>query len=112
MISVSNTQAKKTTADQEPDQAAMAQQAQVDEATGTPRSFEFDGHTYELLDGQPSPKAITYLARWQVDDENLAMVLAVVEMIGQSQWQQWCERHPSTRINDFWMKLNEVAGGN
>lgn len=89
---------------------ADAQQAQVDEATGAGgRSFEFDGYTYTVLDGQPSPKAVTYIARWTVDDENLAMVLAIVEMVGQDQWATWCGRHESSRINDFWQAMNQAA---
>jgi hypothetical protein len=94
---------------QRPD-AKAAQDAQQAEATGTPRTFEFDGHTYELLDGQPSPKALTYVARWQVDDENMAMVLAMRERIG-DQWDLWCERHRSEQMLDFWLQLNKVAGG-
>lgn len=88
-----------------------AQEAQVAEAEGKSRSFEFDGHTYELLDGQPSPRALTYVARWQVDDENLALVLGIREMVGELQWEDWCARHRSERMLDFWLQLNKVAGG-
>lgn len=90
---------------------ATVQAAQQAEATGQPRSFEFDGHTYEILDGQPSPRALTYVARWQVDDENLALVLGIREMVGDAQWDVWCDRHRSEQLLDFWLQLNRVAGG-
>ena len=98
----------------EPDEAQArkdAQEAQQAEAQGKPRSFDFDGHTYDLLDGQPSPRALTYVARWQVDDENLALVLGIREMIGDYQWDLWCDRHKSEQMLDFWLLLNKVAGG-
>lgn len=91
--------------------AEQIQQAQIAEANGTARSFDFEGYDYHLLEGQPSPKALTYVARWQVDDENLAMVLAMVEMLGSTQWEAWCRRHSSEQLMPFWLKLNRAAGG-
>lgn len=93
------------------DDKKTAQQAQVAEAEGQARSLEFEGFTYELLDGQPSPKALTYVARWQIDDENMALILSLREMLGEGQWDLWCARHDSTVIMDFWVRLNRLAGG-
>ncbi len=105
---MSNTQKVKT---EEQQDAARSQQAQVGEASGASPTIQFEGHVYQLLDGQPSPKALTYIARWQVDDENLAMLLAVVEMLGQDQWDLWCRRHSSEQILPFWLELNRTTGG-
>ena len=108
----SNTPRKK--AEPKPDtneDGAAIQSAQDAEANDTPRTVEFDGHTYNVRDNQPSPKAITYIARWEVDDENLAMVLAIVEMVGQGEWARWCDNHASERINDFWLALNRAVTG-
>lgn len=88
---------------------ADAQAAQIDEATGADRTFTYEGDSYRVLDGQPSPKAITYIARWTVNEERLAMVLAIVEMIGQEQWELWCERHGSDKINEFWLAVDAAA---
>lgn len=93
----------------EADEKAAAQAAQQAEAQETPRTVDFDGHTYTILDGQPSPKAITYIARYAVDDEQLAFVPAMVEMIGREQWAAWCERHTSSQMMDFWEALNEAS---
>jgi hypothetical protein len=93
------------------DEQKAAQDAQVAEAEGAPKRAEFDGFTYELREGQPSPRALTYVARWQVDDENMAIVLALREMLGEAQWEAWCARHKSEQLLDFWLLLNKVAGG-
>ncbi len=109
MTDTKNT-AKATDNGQGDDDKAAAQAAQQAEATGDPRRFDFDGHTYEILEGQPSPRALTYIARWTVDDENLAMILALREMLGEAQWELWGTRHRSERINDFWFEVNKAAG--
>ncbi len=92
------------------DQAA-AQAAQVAEANGDPRTIDFHGFTYEVAPEQPSPRALEYVARWSVDDERMAMVLAIKEMIGARQWSEWCERHTTEQLSPFWFELNRVAGG-
>lgn len=109
---MSNTQQAKQPTDITPTDKQAQQDAQLAEANGSPVLVTFDGHTYELRDGQPSPRALTYLARWTVDDENLAVVLAIQEMVGETQWELWCTRHTSTQINDFMAEINRVAGGN
>ncbi len=87
------------------------QNAQQAEANGVPVSFDFDGFTYTLREHQPSPKAVTYIARWSVDDEQLAFIPAMVEMLGRDQWSAWCERHKSEQMMEFWDALNRAAGG-
>jgi hypothetical protein len=92
------------------DEQRTAQEAQVAEANGTDRTFEFDGYTYTLAADQPSPKAMEYVARWSVDDENMAMVLAIKEIIGADQWAAVCDRHKGDQLFDFWRALNKAAG--
>lgn len=88
-----------------------AQNAQQAEANGVPVSFEFDGYTYTLREHQPSPRAVTYIARWAVDDEQLAFIPAMVEMLGRDQWDDWCARHRSDQMLDFYGALNRAIGG-
>lgn len=90
---------------------AASQAAQANEALDTPATFTFDGHSYTVPDGQPSPRALTYLARWTVDDENMALVLAMQEMIGPDTWALWCTRHRSEQLMDFWRELNRHVMG-
>ncbi len=108
---MSNTQKTKTTEQDQPHDDKATQETQVAEANGVAPTIQFDGHTYKVLDGQPSPKALTYIARWSVDDENMAMLLAIVEMLGAEQWDAWCKRHSSERILPFWLELNKRVGG-
>lgn len=104
-----DTQANGKAADEAQEKAA-AQAAQEAEANGNPRAVEFHGYTYEILEGQPSPKAVTYIARYAVDDENLALVPAMIEMIGREQWADWCDRHKSEHIMEFFIELEKAAG--
>lgn len=101
---------QQNTPDETQDTAGAAQQAQIAEANGDTRRFDFDGHTYTIPDGQPSPRAMEYAARLVVDEEGMAMVLAIREILGRAQWSAWCERHRSEQMTDFWIKLNEAVG--
>ena len=112
---MSNTQAAKSKAEANgaPDEAqekAAAQEAQQAEAEGTKRTVDFHGYTYEILDGQPSPRAVTYIARYAVDDENLAFIPAMVEMVGRDQWEDWCQRHKSADMMEFFIEVEKAAG--
>lgn len=86
-----------------------AQEAQVAEAEAdSPTTVEFDGHTYEILEGQPSPKAVTYIARYAVDGENLAFVPAMMEILGREQWADWCDRHKSEQMLEFFGEIDRA----
>ena len=96
----------------EPTAEKTAQQAQIDEAAGKPTTVEFEGHTYELLEGQPSPRAMTLIGTWQIDEEPFAAPLACRELIGSEAWNLWCTRHKTTQIQEFLVKVGNAAGGN
>lgn len=89
-----------------------AQDAQVAEANGHAREFEFDGHTYTLQPDQPSWIALDYLARWSTDNDNMALVPAIKEIIGEQQFYEAARRHKGEQLYDFFAAMNKAAGGN
>lgn len=90
------------------EQALEAEAVEAD----TGYDVEFDGYTYRVLDGQPSPKAMGHIADY-VDEENgVYAVLFVKEMIGKRAWDEWCERHQTIQILDMMTALNEGYAGN
>lgn len=89
-----------------------ATEAREAEAAGTPVTVEFKGETYTLRDGQPSARAMTYLARWEIDNENLAVILAAREMLGSDEWDRWCDNHSAAELADFLVAVGEANGGN
>ena len=91
------------------DQDALTSEV-VHEDTGF--DVEFDGHTYRVRDGQPSPKALGYAADFYDNQNSLHAVLFIKEMIGKSGWDLWCERHESSQIIDMLVALNEAFSGN
>lgn len=109
---MSNTKKATATAKPEPDEGAEAQQAQVAEANGHAREFEFDGHTYTLQPDQPSWIALDYLARWSTDNDNMALVPAIKEIIGEQQFYEAARRHKGEQLFDFFAAMNKAAGGN
>jgi hypothetical protein len=111
---MSNTKTAKKAAEQQPDaeETRAAQDAQVAEANGTARTFTFDGYEYEILENQPSWKALDYVSQYAVDNNNMAMVPAIKEIIGPDQWHLAAQRHRGDQISDFWVELNKAAGGN
>jgi len=102
----------KTEENGQADDKRAQQAAQQAEANGRSTTFEFDGFEYEILDGQPSWIALDYLARWQTDDDNMALVPAVKEIIGEDQFRLAATRHRGDQMVDFFAAMNKVAGGN
>lgn len=102
----------KATDNGEPDEKAAAQAAQQAEAEGSAQKVEFHGHVYEVLPDQPSPKAMTHLAQFALEGQGLAIIPAIIEAIGRDQWDQWCERHKTNQMVEFWHAIEDVTGGN
>lgn len=82
------------------------------EATSQSVTVTFEGHTYSLLEGQPSPRALTYLAKAVVDEENLAMILYLQEVVGAGAWLDWCRRHKSSDAGAFATEIGKALSGN
>lgn len=90
------------------------QEALANEATQQADGFdvEFEGFTYHVPDGQPSPKALGYAADFYDSENSLHAILFIKEMVGKRQWDQWAERHKSDSIIDMLIALNEAFSGN
>ena len=91
------------------DQDALTSEV-VHEDTGF--DVEFDGHTYRVRDGQPSPKAIGYIGDYIDTDNGVYAALFVKEMIGKDGWDEWCERHTTPQIQEMLLALNRAFSGN
>ena len=93
------------------DEKAATQAAQQAEANGGPVTFEFDGYTYEITPGTPSWKTMRHLALW-VDGNDIGLVRALLDCIGEEQFDLASERHTIEEMPDFWFALQKAAGGN
>lgn len=94
----------------DPSEAAALEKEAVEESTAY--DVEFDGHTYTVLNGQPSPKAMGHIADYIDTDNGIYAVLFVKEMIGRSAWDEWCKNHKTAQIHDMLMALNKGYSGN
>lgn len=96
----------------EAEDKAVQQAAQKAEAGEQPTKFTFGGYDYEIPPDQPSWTALDYVSRFSVDDDNMALIPAVKEMIGPEQWALAASRHRGDQLGEFFQAMNRAAGGN
>ncbi len=94
------------------DDVPPTQDSAAAEAADGKRVLVYSGNSYDIESGQPSPKALEYLALWSVDDRHMALVLYVREMLGQPQWDAWGKRHTSAELVDLVRAIDEALAPN